>query len=79
MGERAKHARVMGNPLALYFNTSCLFMVGDASQHTSKSQLQHRETGALSVLVFHRYIRTRTCYMGSMATTHVGTGTKEGD
>jgi hypothetical protein len=54
-------------------------MVGDASKHTSKIKLQHKEARALSVLVLYRYIWTRTCYMGGMATTHVGQCTEAGN
>jgi hypothetical protein len=69
----------MGHSFALYLDTACLFMVGDASKHTCKIELQHREARALSVLVLYRYVWTRTCYMGGMAATHVGQRTETGD
>jgi hypothetical protein len=79
MGQRAKCQGIVGYSFALYLDTPCLFMVGDASEHTSKIELQHREARTLSVLVCYRYIRTGTCYMGGMATTHVGQCIEAGD
>jgi hypothetical protein len=79
MGQRAKCQGIVGYSFALYLDTPCLFVVGDASEHTSKIKLQHGEACALSVLVCYRYIRTGTCYMGGMATTHVGQCIEAGD